>query len=288
MFANLSRSWMFTKMSFRLLSVHKHLVLYPVLSTISLVLVLASFLAPLWYSGTLMQWIEAVDENSEAYGEIAMYGTAFVFYLVNYFVIVFFNTALVASVMKIMNGEAAPLSYGLSFAGKRFPQIFAWALLSAVIGVLLRMIENANKRVGRFVASLLGSAWTALTYFVVPVIAMEGLGPVAALKRSSGILRQRWGTALAGNFSLGLINFLTLLPLLILCGFAIVQTASHTDSLPILLGVIGLSALLLFVQTAVSSAASMVFKGYLYTYATGNSLPADIPQTAFADAFVSR
>jgi len=287
MFANMSRSWTFTKMSYRMLSVHKHLVLYPVLSTLAAIAVIASFILPLWFTGLIEQWIQAIDQDPDSYGELSMYGAAFVFYFCNYFVIVFFNTALVASVMQIMRGEKAPLSYGLSFAGRRFPQIFGWALLSAFIGVLLRMIEN-NRRAGRIVASILGSGWTALTYFVVPVIAMEGLGPVAALKRSSGILRQRWGTALAGNFSLSLISLLTFFPLFLLCVFAIFQTATRSDSAPLLLAVIGISVLLIFIQSAVSSAANMVFKGYLYTYATGNSLPADVPGEAFANAFRSR
>ena len=30
----------------------------------------------------------------------------------------------------------------------RLPQIFAWALVSATVGVLLKVIENAHEKVG--------------------------------------------------------------------------------------------------------------------------------------------
>jgi hypothetical protein len=171
-------------MSYRLLGQHKRLILFPTVSSIAAVLVIASFVLPLWRTGQLEQWMAFMDEESMSEGNPMMYVTAFLFYFCNYFVIVFFNSALVACVMKIINGESAPVSYGLSFALKRLPQILGWALVSAVIGVILKAVENSNKKAGALIASLLGSAWTALTYFVIPVIVIDGVGPVEAFKRS--------------------------------------------------------------------------------------------------------
>lgn len=194
MFAAMSRSWEFARMSYSMLRSHKHLLIFPMASTVAAILVLASFVLPLFATGTLMEWVQFMDEEAASEGDIAMYATAFAFYFCSYFVIVFFNTGLIACVLKIMNEGRATVGYGMSFALKRLPQILGWALLSAFIGVLLKAIENSNKRVGRIISAILGSAWTALAYFVAPVIVVEGAGPVAAFKRSTAILRQTWGT----------------------------------------------------------------------------------------------
>ena len=47
---------------------------------------------------------------------------------------------------------------------KRLPQIVGWSLVSAVVGVILKAIENSNKKAGRLVSALFGAAWTAVTY----------------------------------------------------------------------------------------------------------------------------
>ena len=43
---------------------------------------------------------------------------------------------------------------------------------------------------------------------MIPVIALEGLGPKDALKRSVAIIGQRWGEGVAGSFAIGGLVFL--------------------------------------------------------------------------------
>ena len=287
MFRSLSRSWEFSKMSYRLIGQNKQLLVFPIISTLAALLVSASFLLPLWHSGQLSEWLTFMDEESAAVGDPMMYITAFLFYFCDYFVIVFFNAALLACVMRIMNGEEAPISYGVGMAMKRLPQITGWALLSAVVGVVLKAIEKSNDKVGRIVSALFGSAWTAVTYFVVPVVVVEGAGPVAAFKRSLNTLKTTWGTALVGNFSLGFLAFLVMLPVLLIV-FALGWMALSAGSIVGLIAVGSLAVLLIVVATAFTGAADMVFKGLLYTYATGKSLPENIDMDGFDDAFRSR
>ena len=91
-------------------------------------------------------------------------------------------------------GDAPTIGFGLRIAVKRLPQIFGWAVVSATVGLILKMIENANDKVGAIIAALLGTGWTVLTYFVVPVLAVEGVGPVKAVKQSFDTLRQTVNT----------------------------------------------------------------------------------------------
>ena len=163
-------------------------MIFPIISTTATILVIASFLLPFAMTGTPDTWIASVYFEAGAPEDPTMYVTAFLFYFCNYFTIIFFNTARIASVMDIIEGGKVSLGFGLKFATRRMHSIFGWELISAVIGMILKAIKR-NEKAGRFVSSLLGSAWTALTYFVVPVIVCDGVGPIEAFKRASRALR---------------------------------------------------------------------------------------------------
>lgn len=279
MFRSWSRSWEFAKLSYSMLFDHKHLIVFPVISAAATLLVLMSFLLPLELTGQLDTWLASVDGEAASTDDPMMYITTFAFYFCNYFAIVFFNTALIASVMDIFEGGQGKLSFGLKFATRRIHAIFGWALVSACVGMILNALEK-NDKIGRFVLSLLGSAWTALTYFVIPVIVSEGLGPVGAIKESMHVLKREWGTALTGNFSMGLIGFLLVLPVIAL-GVVICVTLGLVAAIAICVP-IGMLAVL------ASATADAIFKAYLYAYATGKTLPGNIDTDAMREAFSAR
>ncbi len=291
MFATIGRSWQFAKISYGIVWDFKKLIVFPVLSTLAAAAVIASFVAPLWASGTLEAWMASADPEAETAAstgdQVTMYVTLFLFYFCNYFVIVFFNSALTACALKVVNGEVPTIGYGLSMAGKRLPQILGWAFVSALIGVLLRIIENAHEKAGYFIAAILGSAWTALTYFVVPVVVMEGVGPIKAIKRSVGTLKSTWGEALIGNFSMGLLAFLVMLPVLLLVG-GLAAVAFSAGNVPMIALVIAAGVLLMVIAVAVTSAADVVFNALLYNHATGRSVPSNVDQSLFQEAFRSK
>ena len=278
MFKTLSRSWEFAKLSYRTVLDHKHLMLFPVFSTIATVLVVASFGIPLWESGQIETWMNEADQGA-ASNDPWIYVTLFLFYFCNYFVIVFFNTALVASTMNIMEDGKGEVRFGLSFAMRRIHSILGWALVSAVVGVILKTLER-NEKIGRFVVSLIGSAWTALAFFVIPVIVTDGVGPIEAFKRSVRTLKSTWGTALMGNFSMGAIGFLITLPILLI-GAALWYAAGPVAALAVAIP-------LFFLAAAATGAADAIFKAYLYTYATGRALPEDVDAGLMREAFRSR
>ena len=288
-FGKIAQSWEFAKISYGILWQFKFLLVFPVLSTIAAILVFASFILPMWGMGTLEHLDRFLDSNGQGSNQVPpyIYAVAFLFYFCCYFVIVFFNAALTACAMKAISGDRPTLGYGLSIALKRLPQIFMWALVSALIGVLLKVVENAHEKVGRIIALVLGSAWTVLTYFVVPVLVIEGVGPFAALKRSTATLKDTWGQGLVGHVALGFLSVLVLLPvyLLVVGGLYI---AAQMQSGVMLVTVIAVAATVLLLNAAASSAADGVFKALLYNYATGRSIPADVDEDVFAQAFGSR
>lgn len=288
MFGKLSMSWEFAKTSYLILWQNKRFLLFPVFSLIAAILVSASFILPLLATGTLDTWISSFDADNVQNGHnVWMYITTFLFYFCNYFVIVFFNTALIACALDVLNGGAGSLGYGLGLACKRLPQIFGWSLLSAVIGMILNAIENSNEKVGAIISAILGTAWTALTFFVIPVIVLEGSGPIKALKDSAVTLKNTWGRALIGKFSLGLISFIISLPVFLLLILLFI-TASGKGSTVGMALTGALFILAMIILAAASSAANMIFKALLYAYASGRRVPTEVDTSKFSIAFQAK
>ncbi|MBN1589132.1 MAG: hypothetical protein JW888_06435 [Pirellulales bacterium] len=279
MFDRMARGWELAKGSWHVLKLDKELLVFPFLSGLACLVVLASFAIPLWstdYFQTLMNE-KAAPEDPLAYVIL------FAFYFVNYFVIVFFNSALIGCAIIRFKGGDPTLADGFRAARDRLPQIVAWALVSATVGLVLRIIESRSERVGQIVAGLMGMAWSAVTYFVVPVIVIERKGPVEATKRSLSILRGTWGEALTANFGIGVIVFLASLVgfVPIVLGFvALTAGLVPLAILGILLGVI-----LLLLIGLVSSALNAIVIAALYLYAAEGSVPDYFDNRLLGDAF---
>jgi hypothetical protein len=182
MFARIATGWELTKQSFGVLRQDKELVLFPILSGVACSLVLASFVLPLW--GTPM-FDDVFNERQAPQNPLA-YVVMFAFYFVNYFVILFFNVALVSCAVKRMAGGNPTIGYGLQQAASRIHQIAAWALVSATVGMILKAIESRSQWLGKLVTSFIGAGWAIATYFVVPVLVVEQVGHLARRRCDHG------------------------------------------------------------------------------------------------------
>jgi hypothetical protein len=282
MFDRISRSWQLGVSSFQVLRSDKQLLLFPVLSGISCLLVLALFLTPLALFPDLLQGFKAERPGQEAQVPLWVYPAVFLYYFVNYFVVIFFNCALVGCAVMRFNGQEATLGDGLRIAQARLPQIAAWALVSASVGLILKMIENAHERAGEFISALLGTAWTIMTYFVVPVLVVEKLGPIDAVKRSCSLLKQTWGEALVGNFGLNLILFLLFLPVGLLFVLGVMALSAAP---PVGIAILVLAALALLAWLAIGPALQGIFIAALYQYAANKSVPTGFDGQVLAGAF---
>jgi hypothetical protein len=203
-FERLSNGWKIAMSSFQVLKENKQLVVFPILSGISVIILSGLFTVGILAS---IGW-DMDNLNTEGFTH---YLLAFGFYLINYFVVVFFNMALIHCTRLYFHGEEVTIEKGLRFSMSRLGVIFAWAVFAATVGTILKAIQENSGIIGKIITGIIGVVWNIAVFFVVPVIAYEGLGPVAAFKRSSQLMRQKWGESLAGTFSLGLISFLGIL-----------------------------------------------------------------------------
>jgi hypothetical protein len=281
----IERSWRFAKISYRILFENKSLIVFPILSGLSIFLILTGFLAPQFITGAILDyWSDDAMHQLTTAQQVGAYGALFIVYFCEYAVVIFFNTALTFCAMEAMEGRRAGVGYGLRMASTRIGAICGWALLSATVGIIFSLIERFSKRLGRFIVNIMGAAWAILSFFVIPVIAAEGLGPAAALKRSVEALKFSWGDGLVGRFSFGLISLLIFIPLNLACG-AIMFFSLSTKSLSMTLGGFLLCITLLAVGAAVTSAGSAIFRALLFNFATVRMLPVGVSRSELQEAF---
>ena len=118
---------------------------------------------------------------------------------------VIFNVALVFAATDRIEGRTPTIRGSLAQAWGRRNVIFSWAILSAVVGTAIRLLEQRLGLVGRLIGFAGGLAWAVATFLVIPVLAFENVGPIEAVKRSSSILKARFGTVARGGLRFGLL-----------------------------------------------------------------------------------
>jgi hypothetical protein len=279
MFAKLSYTWDLMRSSWDVLKRDKELILFPLFSGIACLLVVASFLVPLIMSDA---WRPPGGHATPAQ-KIGYYAILFAFYFCTYFVITFFNTAIIASAVRRMEGGEPTLATGFADAFSRIHLIAGWAVVSATVGLILRMIEERSEKVGRFVAGLLGMAWTVTTYLVVPILVVERKGPFASLKQSVSMLRRTWGEQIAGNFSFGLVFFLLSLP-----AFAIGAIGFMLGGTVALATFVGLAVVYLIILALIQSTLQSIFQAAVYLYASGEPARQQLATHGFPVQLIDR
>lgn len=282
MFERLSYGWEMAKESWNVLRLDKELLVFPMISGFCCLLVLASFGVPLWFS----PYASVLSGDREVMQDPIAWLILFAFYTVNYFVIVFFNSALVACALIRFRGGDPTVADGFRASLQMLPQILAWSLVSATVGVILKAIESRSEKAGQFAAALVGAGWTIATYFVVPVLVVERVGPIQAISRSFSILKKTWGEAVGAHFSIRFFVFLaSLAAILPILGGASVIGAGYTAP-GIALIVCGVFGLMLV--SLVSSTLNTIILAALYLYAADGAVPAHFDDRLLRDAFVGR
>ncbi|MGD9573163.1 MAG: DUF6159 family protein [Thermoleophilia bacterium] len=244
--------WALTKTSWGVLRSDKSLGAFPVLAGIVTILLAMAFALP-----SILLWDD--DQNV-----VAVILAAIGIYLVT-FAGVFFNVALAAAAAQVLDGEDATVASGVAVAKTRLSAISGWAAMVASVNIVIRGLQERAGPLGDLLLGGIAVAWNLVTFLAVPVIALEGTGPIETLKRSAGIFRERWGEQITGQFSIGaIIGLLAILPGALLIGLGVVIDEIAIRSVLIALGVI-----IIIVAGIISTALSQIFAVALYRFATG-------------------
>jgi hypothetical protein len=277
MFTRISRSWALIKASGAVLRQDKELLLFPFFSASATLVVSASFIVPLILTGAFEQ---SVAPGSEAPYLVFL----FLFYLVQYFIIFFFNSALVGAAMIRLDGGDPTVRDGLRIAGAHVVQILGYAAIAATVGLILRIIEERAGFIGRWIAGLFGLAFTVATFLTVPILVTRDVGPIEAVKESAALLKKTWGENIIGNAGMGFVFFLFYLGAIVIGGVLIVGAAQTANPALIVL-VIAVVVLAVVGLALVQAALQGVYSAALYRYATEGSAGGSFSDAMLGEAF---
>jgi hypothetical protein len=277
MFSTIQRSYAIFRQSLSVLRQDTEILIFPVLSGIFTILAFAGIVYGGVITGFFSRLAASGDRSLE--GNLLGYGALFVWYFISWFIVLFFNVGVVACARIRLEGGDPTVADGFRAAKENLGRIVLWALLSATVGLILRMIAERSKLIGVLIAKLLGAAWAIATYFIVPVMIFEKRGPKDSMTASAQLIAKTWGESLVAAAGVGIVIMLfgvagLALPIL---GLFISTTAA----------LIGLAAMVLYWigLAIVSSALTGIYRTGLYLYATkGDATPAlnGFAQNAFA------
>jgi hypothetical protein len=250
------RSFRLLSQSLAIIRSDRSLLWFPVLSAVFTVIAVAIVLVP----AAVLLLPGATADSAHTWPMLVVAGLAG--YAATA-VATYFNVALVSCAARSFHGEDTSAGEGMRAANARLGSILLWALIASLVGMVIRAVEQ-RAGLGSIVARLLGAGWATATYFVIPVLAFEQVGPADAVRRSIATVRRSWGESLIGNVGLGIATFLLALPLIGvgLLGAALVG-ASPAAGVGLLVVAAGLGVVLL----VVSSAMGQIYKTAVYLYA---------------------
>jgi hypothetical protein len=277
MFDVFRRSYGIFRQSLAVLANDKEILLFPLLSGISMLFVFAGMVGGGWFLGLFRVLVESDESGS---GRVLAYAVLFFWYFASWFVTLFFNVAVIHCAKTRLDGGDPTVRDGLHAAWSHLGRIAAWAAISATVGILARIAREKGGLLLKIFAWIGEVAWAIATFFIVPVMIFERRSLVDSIKQSSSLMRKTWGEALVGSGGIGLFVFL-----LALAGFVPVVLGFLAGSAAALAVGVAVAAVWWLVLTCLSSALTGVYRAALYVYATENRVPAGFAPEAVQRAF---
>lgn len=264
-FDRLHNGWDLGLQSLDVIKNNKSLIVFPIISTIAsllifLVISAGAFAAFGFDVDRVLLSAGSIEDSSPIMGYIIL----FIYYLINFTIVTFFNVALVYCARDVFNGYEVDHRDGIAFAMSRIGNILSWAVLAATVGLVLKIIEDRVGAFGAFVVGIIGAGWTIASFFVLPVLVNEDIGPIDAVKRSMGIVKEKWGESLGASFSFGIFYLLGAL----LIAFPIGYLAYKLNPM---VG-ISIGLLIMFLISIVITAAQTVFLTAVYQHVNDRSV----------------
>ena len=246
------------KASWGVLRGDRKLTVLPLLSGLSMLVVALAFFGPVAL---------IVHNGASASSKPVEWILGGVGYLALAYVTVFFSAALVFAADKRMRGEPVTIGEAIHAAAARAHVLLPWAVLTATVSIVLRAMEERAGIVGRIVGSLVGIAWSLVTFLVVPVLVIEQLGPFQAVKRSTELFKKTWGENMIANAGIGIVALVATLVGALPCALLIAVGGPIA-----VLGIVALVVWVVGVQI-IAAALTGILQMALYRFATDGVVP---------------
>jgi len=256
-FGRLKTGWNLAKDSMHVLREEPSLTIFPLLSGIFGLIFMAAL-----FGGTYVTM--GLEEGP------VLYAVLFVLYFGSTFIASFFNAALVHNAREVFHGDDPTLGEGMRAAWSHRRALAIWSLVAATIGMILRAIEGSDNPLAEIAAMIFSVAWGILTYFIVPVIVFEDVGPTEMFKRSGETFKSTWGETAGAGFGVGIVTALFAIVGLGLAVGVFFLFGAGTFGI---VGGVAVGAVVLLGAYLFGSALGYIARTALYVYATENEQP---------------
>ena len=258
-FRTIGNTWQIIKLSWRVLQLDRELIVFPILGAIGAAAV----------AGTLAIIFGATNRFASG-AEVQFGGVDIALTLIAYFTalyaVIFCNSALVAAARERLEGGDPNVASGFRAVRGMWLAILGWTLITGTVGLILQALQAAAQNqespvariVGQILIAIIGAIWAYITFFVIPVLVVERIGPIEAIRRSSRLLKSSWGEQITANFSFGLLY---LVAALVAAVPAIVLALVAPAAIAVIVGVV-----LVGLAIAAVSAMEGIFKAALYEW----------------------
>ncbi len=263
--------------SFGVLKSEKKLAAIPVVSAVTCGII------AIIVGGGVVITADLIANPAPGQDDFAMTPTSWVVGIVGVFIIglvsQLFAATLIAAANERLDGGSFTMGQAFSKATSRTPSILGWSAINSTVGLVLQTLRDKAGFLGDIAAGLVGAAWNVITWLVLPIIVVEGIGPIAAIKKSGTLLKSTWGENLFAQAGIGLIGFLLMLPGILIFG-----------ALSFALPVVGIPLLLIWIVVigCLMSAIGAIYRTALYRFAVGLPNGNVFTQDQLADAFKAK
>lgn len=286
----LGRSWELFRRSILVIRDHPKLLVFPALTGLLTTAIALFFLVPVLLAIGLPQWLagSSLSAIPQSLGFIQNQDGANisfqtspvgmlvlgVVYLVEMFLATFCGVAFNSEILEALGGNPVSIRHGVRVACARWKSILLWSLLAGVVGLIIRALEERLSFVGRWVAGLIGLAWSVAAIFAVPILVREPStsNPIKILSRSAETIKRTWGETLVGYVGVKGANLLFFLASILF--WVAAGAVAYVLSNPWMLAVAGGAWLAcLIVYGYLAGIASQVYLCALYVYASEGTVP---------------
>ena len=279
-FDTIRRGWTLSKLSFSVVKADPELLLYTFLSAMMVFVTIAAAAYPGYEAenkeGNHWAMTDPVinPETGEEERQTSSSYMAWIFltYMIGSIIVVFWNSAIIASAHERLTGGDPTIMTGIKVAFSRIHIIILWGIIAGTVGLLLRIARDAAnknskggmKMVAMVVLWLVEIAWWIYTFFIIPMIVLEKKGVRDGLREGRSLFGKTWGENVTSGLGIGLI---TLVGIIIsqLIGY-LVFMISQIAGIVITIALIGI--LILWTNTA-----EVVVVAALYEFAKTGKMP---------------
>jgi Family of unknown function (DUF6159) len=276
-----SKSWSLVKSSWAVVRSDKKLVLLPIISILSMLVTGIVSVVGIWSVHPF--FTDATNEFGQSEGKLTLtpvtVALMVIAYLLVTFIGMFFSAALICGANERLSGGSPTLGSSLAGARKHAGKILVWSAFSATVSVAIRQASQRVGLLGKIVVSIIGAVWAVATFFVLPIMIVEGVGVNDAFNRSKALMKKTWGEQVIGG---GIVS-LVMIPVFLV--WAVISVGVLTLNIWAGLAMLVVGALVLI---ATGHMLSVVFSTALYKFATTGVVPAGFNPEAISTAFTPK